>query len=208
MRSVAILACALGLAVPAVAGELVYLNGSHLAGELGSGTLMVSTGTDLVEVVPDQVSVLTRDEIRLKDGRVVRGTLVGGRLRVRTALGELAVEVDELREFRAEAPAAPVATSAPAPPPAIASPPVAPPVATAPPAPTTAPAPPPAIASPPATPPVAVTAPAPTSAPAPPPAVASPPAAPPVAAAPPAPTTPAAVASPPSPVAVTPPAPA
>jgi hypothetical protein len=132
MRSLTTLAFVLGLAGPAAAGELVYVNGSRLAGDLGSGTLLVSTGSDLVDVAPDQVSVVTRDEIRLKDGRVVRGTLVGGRLRVQTALGELAVEMGELQEFRAEPQPAPaVATLAPAPPPA-AAPTVAPPAASTP----------------------------------------------------------------------------
>ncbi len=136
MRSATIfalpLALALGLAGPAAAGELRYANGSRLAGDLGPGVLMVSTGSDLVEVSTEQVSALTREEVRLKDGRVVRGTLVGGRLRVQTALGELTVELDELREFRAEAPAAPPVAAAPAP---AAAPAVSPP-----PPPTTAPA--------------------------------------------------------------------
>jgi hypothetical protein len=134
----------LGLAGPATAGELLYANGSRLAGELGPGVLMVSTGSDLVEVPAEQVGVLTREEVRLKDGRVVRGTLVGGRLRVQTALGELTVEVDELREFRAESPARAVATVPPAPAPAGPAPgtmpPALPPVASPPPAPAAGPA--------------------------------------------------------------------
>jgi hypothetical protein len=136
MRSATIialpLALALGLAEPAAAGELLYANGNRLAGDLGPGGLLVSTGSDLVEVPSEQVSALTREEVRLKDGRVVRGTLVGGRLRVQTALGELTVELDELSEFRAEAPPAPaVAVGTPAPAPAAVPPPAAPPAATA-----------------------------------------------------------------------------
>lgn len=84
------------------AGELVLANGSRLDGELTNEVLVVSTGADLVELAPEQVAVLSGGEIRLKDGRVVRGTLVGGHLKVRTALGEIAVKPDELRVFRAD----------------------------------------------------------------------------------------------------------
>jgi len=113
MRSIRTLALpfVLALAGPATAGELLYANGSRLAGDLGPGVLLVSTGADLVEVPAEQISVLTREEVRFKDGRVVRGTLVGGRLRVRTTMGELTVEVSELREFRAESPAPPTAAA-------------------------------------------------------------------------------------------------
>jgi hypothetical protein len=143
MRSATIfalpLALVLGLAGPAAAGELLYANGSRLAGDLGPGVLMISTGSDLVEVPSEQVSALTREEVRLKDGRVVRGTLVGGRLRVQTALGELTVELDELREFRAELPPAPAAVAG-APAMALAAAPPAAPVVSPPPATTPAPA--------------------------------------------------------------------
>ena len=40
---------------------------------------------------------LSKDEIRLRDGRVIRGTLVGGQIKAKTALGEIAVKVDELQ---------------------------------------------------------------------------------------------------------------
>ena len=93
--SVALLAWA-----PAGAGELIFANGSRLAGELSNESLMVSTGSGLVEIVPDEVVALSRDEIRLRDGRVIRGTLVGGQVKARTALGEIAVKVDELQAYR------------------------------------------------------------------------------------------------------------
>jgi hypothetical protein len=122
----------LALGAVAEAGEIELKNGSRLDGELANDVLLISTGTDLVEVDPVQVSVLTGEEVRLVDGRVVRGTIVGGRVKVRTSLGELALEVDRLRAFRRE-------PGAPDPPPPAASPSPAP-----------APAPPPAPASPPA----------------------------------------------------------
>lgn len=130
MRPVGIGSLVLALAAPAGAGEILFENGSRLQGELASEVLLVSTGSDLLEVVPEQVGELTRDEIRLKDGRIVRGTLVGGSVKVRTALGEIAVKTSELRAFRADVPpaAAPPATAPPAPPAAPAAPPT-PPVA-------------------------------------------------------------------------------
>jgi hypothetical protein len=119
------------------AGELLFANGSRLAGELSNETLMLSTGSGLVEIPPDEVVVLSREEIRLRDGRAIRGTLVGGQIKAQTALGEIAVKVDELQSYRAgPAPAAAVlpsqaattpsstpspVSSAPAPPPASAS---------------------------------------------------------------------------------------
>jgi hypothetical protein len=92
---IALLACA-----PAGAGELIFANGSRLAGELSNESLMVSTGSGLVEIAPDEVVALSREEIRLRDGRVIRGTLVGGHVKARTALGEIAVRVDELQSYR------------------------------------------------------------------------------------------------------------
>ena len=74
---------------------------------------MVSTGSGLVEIAPDEVATLSREEIQLRDGRVIRGTLVGGQLKARTALGEIAVKVDELQSYRA---GAQVAAPGPAPP--------------------------------------------------------------------------------------------
>ncbi|HEY7141400.1 MAG TPA: hypothetical protein VIE44_14955, partial [Methylomirabilota bacterium] len=85
---------------PAGAGELIFANGQRLAGELSNETLMVSTGSGLVEIAPDDVVALSPDEIRLRDGRVVRGTLVGGQVKARTSLGEISVKVDELKAYR------------------------------------------------------------------------------------------------------------
>jgi Bacterial SH3 domain len=85
---------------PAGAGELIFANGSRLAGELSNEALMMSTGSGLVEIAPDEVVTLSREEIRLRDGRVIRGTLVGGQVKARTSLGEIAVTVDELQVYR------------------------------------------------------------------------------------------------------------
>jgi hypothetical protein len=116
--SLILLACA-----PASAGELVFANGNRLAGELSNESLMVSTGSGLVEVSPDDVVSLSRDEVRLRDGRVIQGTLVGGQVKARTSLGEIAIKVDELQSYRASEPAAPAAqaTSAPKPAPTSAA---------------------------------------------------------------------------------------
>ncbi|HSD66397.1 MAG TPA: hypothetical protein VLF95_06840, partial [Vicinamibacteria bacterium] len=109
------------LAGPVAAGELLLANGSRLQADLANEVLLVSTGSGLVELNPEGIAGMTPAEIRLKDGRVLQGTLVGGRIRTRTALGELAIQVDELHSFRAESePAAPAAPAVvtPAPPPA------------------------------------------------------------------------------------------
>lgn len=106
MRWIGALAVALGLAVETGAGELVFTNGNRLAGELTNEVLLISTGSNVLEVASEQVVLLTPDEVRLRDGRVVRGTLIGGRLKARTAYGELSVKLDDLRAFRADAPAA------------------------------------------------------------------------------------------------------
>ena len=98
--SLIVLACA-----PASAGELVFVNGNRLAGDLSNESLMVSTGAGLVEVAPDEVVALSRDEMRLRDGRVIQGTLVGGQVKARTSLGEIAIKVDELQSYRASEPA-------------------------------------------------------------------------------------------------------
>jgi hypothetical protein len=88
---------------PAGAGELIFTNGSQIAGELSSESLMVSTGSGLVEVASEDVVSLARDEVALRDGRVIRGTLVGGQIKARTSLGEIAVKVDELQSYRGDA---------------------------------------------------------------------------------------------------------
>jgi hypothetical protein len=86
---------------PAGAGELVFVNGSRLAGELSNEALMLSTGSGLIEIAPEDVVALSAEEVRLRDGRVIRGTLVGGQVKAQTALGEIAVKVDELQVYRA-----------------------------------------------------------------------------------------------------------
>jgi hypothetical protein len=109
----ALLACA-----PASAGELLFVNGSRIEGELTNETLMVSTGSGLVEIAAEDVVSMSKEEIRLGDGRVIRGTLVGGQIKAKTALGEIAVKVDELQVYRTgsrgAAAAAPPATPPPA----------------------------------------------------------------------------------------------
>lgn len=94
-------ALVLVLCLPVSAGELLFVNGSRLAGELSNEGLMLSTGSGLVEIASDEVVMLSRDEVRLRDGRVIRGTLVGGQIKAKTTLGEIAVKVDELQSYRA-----------------------------------------------------------------------------------------------------------
>jgi len=170
MRAAGVLAIVIAVAGPTAAGELLFANGSRLEGDLASEPLLVSTGSDLIEVLPETIVMLAPTEIRLKDGRVLRGTLVGGRVRARTALGELAITVEELRLFRADG-AAPGAAPVSPPPPAVRATPVSttassrdaglPPVTLYQPHAATAPEPAPAA------PPAPVTAPAPTPAQAP-----------------------------------------
>ncbi len=111
-RGVGTASLVLLLAAPAAAGEILLTNGSRLEGDLSTDALVVSTGGDLIEIDSRQVATLAPGEIHLRDGRVVRGTVVGGIVRATTPLGELAIRVDELRLFRAEgAPSAPVAAA-------------------------------------------------------------------------------------------------
>jgi hypothetical protein len=108
--ALAVLAC-----VPVSAGELLFANGSRLAGELSNEALMVSTGSGLIEIAPEDVILLSRDEIRLRDGRVIRGTLVGGQIKAQTTLGEIAVKVDELQAYQGGTPSSgPVPAATPA----------------------------------------------------------------------------------------------
>jgi hypothetical protein len=100
MRGALAVSLTLLASATAGAGELIFANGNRLAGELSNEALMVSTGSGLVEIVPDEVVALSREEIRLRDGRVIRGTLVGGQVKARTSLGEIAVKVDELQMYR------------------------------------------------------------------------------------------------------------
>jgi hypothetical protein len=96
---------------------LLFVNGSRIEGELTNEALMVSTGTGLVEIAAEDVISMSKEEIRLDDGRVIRGTLVGGQIKAKTALGEIAVKVDELQVYRAgsRSAAAPAPSAAPQP---------------------------------------------------------------------------------------------
>ncbi len=110
----------LGL-TPVSAGEILLANGSQLEGELAMDVILVSTGSDLVEVMPDQVESLVPGEVHLKGGRIVHGTIIGGVLKVRTPLGEMGLKLEELRRYSARAGTGPtptetVATRPPGPP--------------------------------------------------------------------------------------------
>jgi hypothetical protein len=115
MRGALIVGLALLASAPAGAGDLIFANGNRLAGDLSSETLMVSTGAGLVEVTADEVASLSKDEIRLRDGRVIRGTLIGGQIKARTSFGEIAVKVEELQSYQASEPSAQAAPSTPGP---------------------------------------------------------------------------------------------
>lgn len=101
----------LGL-TPVSAGEILLTNGSQLEGELAMDVILVSTGSDLVEVMPDQVESLVPGEVHLKDGRTVHGTIIGGVLKVRTPLGEMGLKLEELRRYSAGAGTGPAPTEA------------------------------------------------------------------------------------------------
>jgi hypothetical protein len=104
------------MAGPSGGGELALRNGQRLPARLTGETLRISTGGDLVEVAPGDVRWLTREEVGLRDGRVLRGALVGERLRADTPYGELAVRIEDLVSFRAdEPPPAPPESLSPAP---------------------------------------------------------------------------------------------
>jgi hypothetical protein len=156
-RAIATLGLLVGLPFGAVAGELVLTNGQRVTADLLNDALLVSTGTDLVEVDPAQIVRLTPREIRLRDGRVLTATVVGGRIRARTPFGELAVKTDDIESFQVTPPAV-APSAAPTPVPASAPPaPAAAPV-------TPAPAPAAPVAAPPAAaPPAAAPAPAPVA---------------------------------------------
>ena len=113
MRGALIVALTLLAAASAGAGELIFANGTRLTGDLSSETLMVSTGSGLVEITADEVASLSKDEVRLRDGRVIRGTLIGGQIKARTSLGEIAVKMEELQGYQAGESSAPAAPSAP-----------------------------------------------------------------------------------------------
>jgi hypothetical protein len=118
MRAIGVVLLVWAVGGWAEAGELLFRNGKQLPAELAGQVLLVSTGSDVVEVPTEQVAVMTADEIRLKDGRVIRGAVVGGSVRARTEYGELAVRLEEVRHFRAveerpQPPAPPVVAAAP-----------------------------------------------------------------------------------------------
>jgi hypothetical protein len=162
MRWIVVTALVVAWSVPSGAGVVVLKNGKRLRADL-VGHLMVSTGSDLLEVGSAEVVEVTPDAVRLSDGRTIRGTLVGGQLRTRTEFGQLVVPLDELDVFRAAEPAAPPpAAPAPPAPPVAARP--APPVASAPAPPVAAPPTPP-VATPPAPPVASAPAPAPRTGP-------------------------------------------
>lgn len=96
-----LVAIVLGWGASAGAGELVLENGSHLDGELADEVLVLSTPAGPVEVEAGDVVRLSREGAWLRDGRVVRGTLVeGSPVKARTSLGELAIRPDELRLYQ------------------------------------------------------------------------------------------------------------
>ncbi len=111
------------------AGMVSLKNGTTFQGTPTGELILVSTGKDLLELAPETIVSLTAREIRLKDGRTITGTIVGGRLRFKTDLGEVAVALTDLNEYRESAPSpaiTPRAQESAAPPPsAPASPPVA-----------------------------------------------------------------------------------
>jgi hypothetical protein len=124
MRWVVVTALVVAWSVPSGAGEVVLKNGKRLRADL-AGHLILSTGSDLLEIGSEEVVEVTADAVRLNDGRTVRGTLVGGQLRARTEFGQLAIPLEDLDVFRAAAPAPPPPAPPNPPPPAVASPPPA-----------------------------------------------------------------------------------
>ena len=91
----------LGLATSAAeAGVVTLRNGTTFQGTPVGESLLVSTGQALLEFPPEAVLSVKPEEIRLKDGRVITGTIVGGRLRFKTDLGEVAVALTDLAEYR------------------------------------------------------------------------------------------------------------
>jgi len=129
------------LAPGAGAGVIALKNGTTFQGTPTGDLILVSTGRDLLEVLPETLLSLKAGEIHLKDGRVISGTVVGGRLRFKTDLGEVAVALSDLAEYREPGPVGARAAQ-PAPSKAAPAAPLAPLVAAAPsPAPTSSPTP-------------------------------------------------------------------
>jgi hypothetical protein len=100
------LVVAVALALPAGAGELVLEDGTRLQADLAADVLVVVTETGPVEVLAQEVLEVTRDQVRLRDGRVLRGALAGP-LAARSALGPLGVRPEDLFRFTASVPGAP-----------------------------------------------------------------------------------------------------
>ncbi len=105
----------IALTLSAEAGVVTLKNGTTFQGTPTGEVILVSTGRDLLELLPETIVSLRADEIRLADGRVITGTVVGGRLRFKTDLGEVAVALKDLGEYRQLSSGAPPAPRSPEP---------------------------------------------------------------------------------------------
>ena len=92
----------LGAGWPARAGEIVFRSGQAITGRLVDEALVVASPSGVLDIPASDVAVLTPEEIRLKDGRLIRGTLVSGRVKVETGLGEIIVKTEDLGLYRAD----------------------------------------------------------------------------------------------------------
>lgn len=90
----------LATANPVLAGEALLTNGTSVKGDLINEVILISTGTDVVEVLPEQVASLKDGEIRLKDGRIIKGQIVGEALKLRTSIGEVSIRLKELTIYQ------------------------------------------------------------------------------------------------------------
>lgn len=97
----------IALTLNAEAGVVTLKNGTTFQGTPTGEVILVSTGRDLLELSPETIVSLRAEEIRLADGRVITGTVVGGRLRFKTDLGEVAVALKDLGEYRQPSSGAP-----------------------------------------------------------------------------------------------------
>lgn len=105
----------IALTLSTEAGVVTLKNGTTFQGTPTGGVILVSTGRDLLELLPETIVSLRAEEIRLADGRVITGTVVGGRLRFKTDLGEVAVALKDLVEYRQVSGVAPPAPRSPEP---------------------------------------------------------------------------------------------
>ncbi len=103
------------LTLSAEAGVIALKNGTTFQGTPTGEVILVSTGRDLLELLPETIVSLRAGEIRLADGRAITGTVVGGRLRFKTDLGEVAVALNDLVEYRQLSSGAPPAPRSPEP---------------------------------------------------------------------------------------------